>query len=212
MFKKLILHSGKFSMTNIWFNLRCLGKIKYRSMLGFLTHTLDNSFKTAPDFFLVLRKFVPKSSGSLSCELWAVAAASAGLWCWALEELCCLQELEGLSPETEVVWAAVQRGRDHAQQSRGTIESTFVPTLPVYGGGEKDICFVGAEVQANIHLSVLWEGVKRTFTFVFRSSLPWCRMKFFEAHRKTLLLKFSGASVKDITYPDTFNLLRDMRW
>lgn len=47
-------------------------------MLGFLTHTLDNSFKTAPDFFLVLRKFVPKSSGSLSCELWAVAAASAG--------------------------------------------------------------------------------------------------------------------------------------
>lgn len=78
MFKKLILHSGKFSMSNIWFNLRCLGKIKYRYMLGFLTHTWDNSFKTAPDFFLVLRKFVPKSSGSLSCELWAVAAASAG--------------------------------------------------------------------------------------------------------------------------------------
>lgn len=45
-------------------------------MLSVLTQTLGDSFDTAPDFFLVFRKFC--ANRVLSWELWSGTAASAG--------------------------------------------------------------------------------------------------------------------------------------
>lgn len=95
-------------MSNIWFNLQYWGEMQFGYMLVFLTQTLGNSFDTAPELFLVFRKFRPNSI--LSWELWSGTAAWAGSRAGIWGKLCCLQELEGLNPETAVVWAVMREG------------------------------------------------------------------------------------------------------
>lgn len=121
-------------------------------MLGFLTQTFGNAFATAPDFFLAFRRFRPNSI--LRRELWSGTAAWAGPRAGIWRKLCCLQELEGLNPETAVVWAVMERGSGDAQHRRWVTENR----LFIHCQNARNDHFLCLSWGAGKGISVLYSG------------------------------------------------------